>query len=237
MNQLIKARGLKKTFRNRSVVKSIDLDVHEGEILALIGSNGAGKTTTIALLLGMMMPDEGTIIPWIKDYQHHVGVQLQTTPFFEGYTVEENLKLFAALYNRRLSKEDIAQKLDECGLTDSIKTPAVRLSLGQQKRLSLAITTIHNPKLVVLDEPSAGLDPMARHDIKKMMSQLAKNNVTVLFSSHDMDEVMEVAHRLIFMHNGTVIAYGKIDELLTDHNVDNLDALYIKLTQQATEGE
>lgn len=230
MSHLIEARGLIKRFHGREVVKGLNMEIRENEVLALIGENGAGKSTTLLMLLGILAPDDGVIERWREDYRAHVGVQLQATPFFEGYSAEENLALFAALYKVRFTKQEIAKKLEQCGLQDARKTPAARLSLGQQKRLAIAVTTVHSPKLVVLDEPCSGLDPRARQEVRAMIRALAQNGVTVIFSSHDMEEVSRTASRIILLHEGGVAAQGSPDELLAAHGAQSLEDVYMKLT-------
>lgn len=230
MSTLIEAKELTKRFKNREVVKGLSMEVRENEVLALIGENGTGKSTTLSMLLGILQPDSGTVRRWCEDYKAHVGVQLQATPFFEGYSAEENLTLFAALYHVKLTKQEIAERLEQCGLADAKKTPAARLSLGQQKRLAIAVTTVHHPKLIVLDEPTAGLDPRARHEVRQMIGNLAQDGVTVLFSSHDMEEVARTANRIILMHGGRIAAEGTPEELLSAHGGENLEEVYMKLT-------
>jgi len=232
----MEAKGIYKQFHNREVVKGIDVEVQQGEILALIGTNGAGKSTTLAMLLGILPPDTGTITRWREDYKAHIGVQLQSTPFFEGYTAEENLRLFAALYNLKMDKEQVQKKLEECNLQEARKTLASRLSGGQQKRLAIAVTTLHNPDLIVLDEPAAGLDPRARHEIRDMIKKLAGTGVTVLFSSHDMEEVSRIADRIILMHEGKTVAQGQPEDLLQQYHAENLENLYLELTDNAQGG-
>lgn len=229
---LIEGKKLVKNFKNKPVIQGIDFEIKQGEILALIGPNGVGKSTTIAMLLGILPPDEGTIYYWRSDYKEHIGVQLQSTPFFEGYSARENLKLFAALYHINLNDEEIEKKLIDCHLGEAGKTPAVKLSIGQQKRLAIGVTTVHRPELVVLDEPTAGLDPRSRYEIKEMIDALAKNNQTVLFSSHDMEEVEKLANRLIFMNHGKIIDQGSPAELIDKHQVENLEMLYLKFTEK-----
>ncbi len=233
MKNLIEAKGLVKRFGNREVVKGIDLEIRPGEVLALIGTNGAGKSTIMSMLLGILNPDEGQVTRWREDYRSHLSVQLQSTPFFEGYTAEENLQLFAALYNMKLTKSQLAEELEKCGLSEASKTPAIKMSLGQQKRLAIAVTNIHKPELIVLDEPTAGLDPRARHEIRAMIRKLADEKVTVLFSSHDMEEVSRTADRLILMHSGKIVAQGVPEELLIQNQVENLEELYMILTEPA----
>ncbi|WP_342756460.1 ABC transporter ATP-binding protein [Kineothrix sedimenti] len=227
---LMEAKGIHKQFHNREVVKGIDVEIRQSEILALIGTNGAGKSTTMGMLLGILPPDAGAITRWREDYKAHIGVQLQSTPFFEGYTTEENLQLFAALYNLRMGKEQIQKKLEECNLQEARKTLASRLSGGQQKRLAIAVTTLHNPDLIILDEPAAGLDPRGRHEVRTMIKRLAQNKVTVLFSSHDMEEVSRIADRIILMHEGLIVAQGEPESLLQQYHTENLESLYLELT-------
>lgn len=230
MSTLIEAKELTKRFKNREVIKGLSMEVRENEVLALIGENGTGKSTTLSMLLGILQPDSGAVCRWREDYKAHVGVQLQATPFFEGYSAEENLTLFAALYHVKLTKREISERLEQCGLAGARKTPAAKLSLGQQKRLAIAVTTVHRPKLIVLDEPTAGLDPRARHEVRQMIRTLAQEGVTVLFSSHDMEEVARTANRVILMHGGRVAAEGTPEKLLSAYGGDNLEEVYMRLT-------
>ncbi|WP_373484058.1 ABC transporter ATP-binding protein [Acetobacterium sp.] len=229
---LIEGKKLVKSFNNKKVIQEIDFEIKQGEILALIGPNGVGKSTTIAMLLGILAPDAGSISYWRDDYKAHIGAQLQSTPFFEGYSAKENLRLFGALYLTNLSDQEIDQKLADCHLECAGKTPAFKLSIGQQKRLAIGVTTVHHPELVVLDEPTAGLDPRSRHEIKEMIGSLAKNNQTVLFSSHDMEEVEKLADRLIFMNHGKIMDQGQPGALIKKYQVENLEMLYLKLTEK-----
>lgn len=228
--KLITAKALTKRFRNREVVRGINLEIKQGEILALIGPNGAGKTTTILILIGILMPDAGSVAYWREDYRAHIGVQLQSTPFFEGCTAEENLRLFAAMYRVKLSKTQLHEKLEACNLTEAGKTPAIRLSTGQQKRLAIAVATMHQPDLIVLDEPTAGLDPRARHEIRQLIASLNQSGTAIVFTSHDMEEVSKIAHRVVMINNGQALAEGTPNKLWQDFRVPNLDELYLKLT-------
>lgn len=149
---------------------------------------------------------------------------------------EENLRIFAALYNVRMDKKQIQTKLEECNLHESRKTLASRLSGGQQKKLAIAVTTLHNPDLIILDKPAAGLDPRARHEVRTMIKRLAENNVTVLFSSHDMEEVSRIADRIILMHEGLIVAQGEPENLLQQYYAENLESLYLELTDSTQAG-
>ena len=230
MKKLISASQLMKSYKTRCAVDHIDVDINEGEIVALVGTNGAGKTTTIGMLLGIIPQDSGTIKYWTSDYKKEIGTQLQTTPFFEGYSVEDNLKLFAAFYGVSLTKMLIDEKLAAFDLLQVKKMPAIKLSLGQQKRLAIIVTTLHNPKLVILDEPSAGLDPRGQREIQQIIKRLKDSGVSVLFSCHDMLEVMNVADRVLLMHHGKIIANGSPDSLMEHYQTQNLEELFFELT-------
>ena len=231
MENLIEAKNLVKRFRDMKAVNEISLEIRKGEVLSVIGSNGAGKSTTIAMLLGILKPDEGTVSYWRKDYRAFVGVQLQSTPFFEGYTAEENLAIFSALYRLRPDKAQIAAVLDEFGLTEARKTPAVKMSLGQQKRLAIAVTTVHRPELIVLDEPTAGLDPRGRQEIRAMIRRLAEKGTAVVFCSHDLEEVARLSDLIILIHKGEILAQGSPKELAEEFQEESLESLYLKLTE------
>lgn len=235
MDTLIRASGLLKQYDGLQVVKGIDLDIKKGEILALIGTNGAGKTTTISMLLGIIKPDSGNIYYWRDDYKAYTGIQLQTTPFFEGYTVIENMLIFASLYKTPLDKQSAQEKLKFWGLEHMKNTLASRLSLGQQKALAIAVATVHQPELVVFDEPTSGLDPQARYKIRQLIKQLSEQNCTILFSSHDMEEVHKTATGIIIMDKGSILAKGSPKDLIKQYNVSDLEELYMILT--TAEGE
>jgi ABC-2 type transport system ATP-binding protein len=231
VNSLIESRNLTKIYNGRAVVKGIDCNINKGETIALIGSNGAGKTTTISMLLGIIKPDQGIIDYWTDNFKQKIGTQLQSTPFFDGYTVEDNLKLFSAFYNVKLTEKIIDEKLESFDLLQFKNTPAIKLSLGQQKRLAIIVTTLHDPKLVILDEPSAGLDPRGQKETQNLILNLKKKGTSVLFSSHYMAEVEKVADRIIVMSRGEIVAEGLANDLLEKFSANNLEDLYYELTK------
>jgi len=233
MNTLIEAHNLVKRYGDRVVVKDVDLMVSPGEVVALIGPNGAGKTTTLEMVLGLRMPDSGKVVFWRKDPLRQIGVQLQSTPFFRGLTVSENLTLFANFYGVHLSKQQVAELLARCGLTEVARTEASRLSGGQQKRLAIALTLSHQPRLIFLDEPTAALDPRARHEIRELIRSLATAGTTIVFTSHDMEEVGKLADRVVLVVEGRVRAEGKPADLLAEYSVGSLEELYLNLTNEA----
>lgn len=230
MDTLINGIGLLKKYNGREVVRNIDIEIKQGEILALIGTNGAGKTTTISMLTGIIKPDSGNVYYWREDYKSHIGIQLQSTPFFEGFTALENMMIFAALHKTNLDKQSAQKKLKRWGLEQVENTLANRLSIGQQKALAIAVATVHQPELVVFDEPTSGLDPRARYKIRELIKQLSDENCTVLFSSHDMEEVSKTATRIIIMDRGGILANGSPQGLIKKHKVKDLEELYLSLT-------
>jgi ABC-2 type transport system ATP-binding protein len=231
MQHLIEAEGLMKKYGERIVINGVNFSVSPGEVVAIIGPNGAGKSTLIDLVLGLRDPDEGKVVYWAADYRKHIGVQLQSTPFFPELTVLENLRLFASLYGIRLSTEQLEEVLEKCRLREVSRVYASRLSGGQQKRLAIAVTVIHQPKLIFLDEPTAALDPRARSEIRSLIGDLARAGTAVVFTSHDMEEVSKLAHRVIFISHGRILAEGSPDELLRKFGSESLEALYLQLTR------
>ena len=226
----IQAINIEKSYNKRHVVKGINLDIRQNEILAVIGPNGAGKTTIIEMLIGLRKADTGEISYLLDAYKEKMGVQLQAAPFFVGLNAFENLKLFAAFYKKKLTDEQVNAMLQLCGLYDSQMVDASKLSGGQQKRLAISIALIHNPELIFLDEPTAALDPRARQDIHALIRQLHQQGKTVVFTSHDMDEVNKLATRVIMIDQGEILAEGNTRQLCEAHSVTTLEQLYLNLT-------
>lgn len=226
----IQAINIKKSYNKRKIVKSITLDVRQNEILAVIGPNGAGKSTIMEMLIGLRKADTGEINYWLDAYKEKMGVQLQAAPFFVGLSAFENLKLFAAFYKKKLTGEQVNEVLQLCGLYDSRLIDASKLSGGQQKRLAISIALIHDPELIFLDEPTAALDPRARQEIHALIRQLHHQGKTVVFTSHDLDEVDKLATRVIMIDQGEILAEGHTRQLCEAHNVSTLEQLYLQLT-------
>ncbi|MFD3259204.1 ABC transporter ATP-binding protein [Paenibacillus lentus] len=235
MSFLIQAQGLTKIYRKQRVVHDISLSIHPGEVIGIIGPNGAGKSTTLDLLLGLRSPDKGTVEYWCHEPYRHIGVQLQSTPFFPGYSALENMRLFAAFYGVRLKTDAILDILERCGLKDAAKTDANRLSGGQQKRLAIAMTLVHNPSLVFLDEPTAALDPRARREIRELIAKLADNGTSIVFTSHDMEEVFKLATRIVMIDRGVLRADGHPEELFKEYGAASLEELYVQLSEPVRE--
>ncbi|WP_297276031.1 ABC transporter ATP-binding protein [uncultured Brachyspira sp.] len=228
MEKLISAIDIEKKFNKNIILKKINFDVNKGEVIALVGPNGSGKTTLINILLGILKADSGELKINIDNYKKHIGVQLQSTPFFEGYTVRDNVLMFSALYDMNMSNEEIDNIIKKYGLNP--KTLAIKLSGGEQKKLAIMIATMQNPDLLIFDEPTASLDPRERYNVKNMILELAKNNKTILFTSHDLDEVEDMATRIVFLYKGEILESGIKEELLNKYNFDSLEKLYLHIT-------
>jgi ABC-2 type transport system ATP-binding protein len=230
MSHLLEAHDLVKRYDGRTAIDGVSLDVSPGEIVALIGPNGAGKSTTLEVILGLRTADGGTVVFWREDPLRQIGIQLQATPFFRGLTTAENLRLFASFYGVRLTQAQIATTLQRCGLAGAAGVPAAKLSGGQQKRLAIALTLAHSPRLLFLDEPTAALDPHGRHDIRALIRALASTGVAVVFTSHDMEEVGKLADRVVLIVAGRVRADGTPTNLLAHFGASSLEDLYLDLT-------
>jgi ABC-2 type transport system ATP-binding protein len=226
---LLEAHDLVKRYGNRTAVDGVSLEVSSGEIVALIGPNGAGKSTTLEVILGLRAAD-GSVAFWRDDPRREIGIQLQSTPFFRGLTAAENLHLFASFYGVRLTPAQIATILERCQLSGAARTLAAKLSGGQQKRLAIALALAHDPRLLFLDEPTAALDPRARHEIRALIRSLAATGVAVVFTSHDMEEVGKLADRVVLIVEGRVRAEGAPADLLARFRVVSLEDLYLDLT-------
>jgi len=232
MKTFIHLKDAELSYGSKKVLDRLNLEIREGEVLAIIGPNGAGKSTLIDVILGLKKLDRGTVVRSLDDLKGAIGVQFQTPTFFPGLGAYDNVKLFAAVNGKAASREEIEEVLEQCHLQDAARTDAYRLSGGQQKRLAIAIALIHRPRLLILDEPTAALDPSARSEIKSMIASLAESGISVVFTSHDMSEVKRLADRIAFIMNGRVRAEGMLDELLASHGTDDLDELYALMLEK-----
>jgi len=218
----IDVRGLVKTFGGRAVVDDVSLSVERGEIAGFLGPNGSGKTTTIRMMCGLLTPDAGTGQVLGYDIRRdgaaikrEVGYMTQRFSFYEDLTIEENLNFVAGLYALEPARRAVADTLEDLGLTSRRKQLAGSLSGGWKQRLALAACIMHRPRLLLLDEPTAGVDPKARRDFWDEIHRLAADGMTVLVSTHYMDEA-ERCHRINYIAYGKLIARGTVDEVVRD---------------------
>jgi ABC-2 type transport system ATP-binding protein len=216
----IEVRNLVKRFGDKTVVDHVTMTVAEGEIVGFLGPNGSGKTTTIRIMCGLLTPDEGEgevlgydLRTESLKIKREVGYMTQKFSFYEDLTIAENLEFVARLYELKPVAEHVDRTLDELGLTTRRDQLAGTLSGGWKQRLALAACIMHKPKLLLLDEPTAGVDPKARREFWDEIHQLAQGGLTVLVSTHYMDEA-ERCHRISYISYGKMLASGSVDEVV-----------------------
>jgi ABC-2 type transport system ATP-binding protein len=216
----IDVHGLVKRFGDKTVVDHVTMAVAEGEIVGFLGPNGSGKTTTIRIMCGLLTPDEGegTVLGFnIRTeslrIKREVGYMTQKFSFYEDLTIGENLEFVARLYQLRPVEDHVAKTLEELGLTSRRNQLAGTLSGGWKQRLALAACIMHKPKLLLLDEPTAGVDPKARREFWDEIHRLAAGGLTVLVSTHYMDEA-ERCHRISYISYGRMLATGTVADVV-----------------------
>ena len=220
MSNAIDVKGLVKRFGDATVVDHVSMSVAEGEIVGFLGPNGSGKTTTIRMMCGLLTPDEGEGQVLGFDLRteglkikREVGYMTQRFSFYEDLTIAENLEFVARLYRLKPVKDHVARTLEELGLTSRGNQLAGTLSGGWKQRLALAACIMHKPKLLLLDEPTAGVDPKARRDFWDEIHRLADGGLTVLVSTHYMDEA-ERCHRISYISYGKLLATGTVRDVI-----------------------
>ena len=218
----IDVRGLTKSYSGRRVVDDFTMRVERGRIYGFLGPNGSGKTTTIRMLCGLLTPDagEGTCLGLDlrtqgQKIKTQVGYMTQRFSLYDDLSIEENLDFIAHVYEVDDREKRVEQTLESLQLAGRRKQPAGSLSGGWKQRLALAACLIHDPKLLLLDEPTAGVDPKARRDFWDHIHELAAQGMTVLVSTHYMDEA-ERCHALVYIAYGKIVARGTADEIVRD---------------------
>jgi ABC-2 type transport system ATP-binding protein len=217
---VIDVQGITKRFGDRTVVNDIALQVQRGEIHGFLGPNGSGKTTFLRMLCGLLRPDagDGTCLGYnirtqSAEIKKHVGYMTQRFSFYEDLSIKENLDFVARIYGVPQRKQAVARSLEGLRLTERRRQLAGQLSGGWKQRLALAACMIHGPDLLLLDEPTAGVDPKARRDFWEAIHRLAAGGLTVLITTHYMDEA-ERCHRLAYIAYGNLLARGTVDEVV-----------------------
>ncbi|GAB2904640.1 ABC transporter ATP-binding protein [Streptomyces heilongjiangensis] len=213
MTAAIVADGVRKRYGDIQAVDGVSLHIEAGEFYGILGPNGAGKTTTLEILEGVREPDEGRIelfghSPWPRNPEllTRIGVQFQASSFLDKLTTRETIRLFASFYRVGARRAD--EMLERVGLAEFAKVPADKLSGGQAQRLSIACGLVHDPEIVFLDEPTAGLDPQARRNLWDLLRQVNEEGRTVVLTTHYMDEAEMLCDRVSVMERGTVLRTG-----------------------------
>ena len=216
-------KNVVKRYGEHMALDHLNLNVVEGEILGLLGPNGAGKTTAIRVLCGLMNADAGSITVFGKnqsvknlDIRRDIGLVTQEITVFNDLSAIENLRYFGGLYGLRGREleDNVKEVLEFVGLTDRAKKRPKTFSGGMQRRLNIACALVHKPKLVIMDEPTVGIDPQSRNHILESVKKIAAGGTTVIYTSHYMEEVQAICKRISIMDAGRVIAEGTIDELM-----------------------
>ena len=227
---ILKAQNLMKSYSGKKVVKDISLTVNQGEIVGLLGPNGAGKTTSFYMIVGLIKPNGGNIFldeqeitsfPMYKRAQSGIGYLAQEASVFRKLSVEDNI--LSVLQLTKLSKKQQLEKMesliDEFGLNHIRKNRGDLLSGGERRRTEIARALATDPSFILLDEPFAGVDPVAVEDIQKIISKLTKKNIGILITDHNVQETLAITDRTYLMFEGNILKDGKPEELAEDEMV------------------
>jgi ABC-2 type transport system ATP-binding protein len=238
----IDVRGLTKRYGDRAVVDNVDLQVAPGRICGFLGPNGSGKTTTIRMLCGLLKPDAGSgtclgldVIKQARDIKRQAGYMTQKFGWYEDLSIRENLDFIARLFEIAQRERAVDEALQRLGLTERQDQLAGTLSGGWKQRLALAGCLIHQPRLLLLDEPTAGVDPKARREFWDHIHRLAQEGITVLVSTHYMDEA-ERCDELVYIAYGKVLAHGTEAQIVQEAGLPagaSLEEVFIKLIDRA----
>jgi len=219
----IQVQGLRKTYGSFTAVQNLDFTVREGEIFSLLGPNGAGKSTTLSMLSCLLPPSAGdallmgrSILRAPQSVKRNLGVVPQEIAIYDDLSAQQNLAFWGRMYGLRGSRLNrrVDEVLDLTGLTDRRNERAGKYSGGMQRRLNIGIALLHEPKIVILDEPTVGIDPQSRRRILDGIKALNARGVTVLYTTHYMEEAQELSHRIAIMDHGKLIAQGTHGELI-----------------------
>jgi lipopolysaccharide export system ATP-binding protein len=226
----LRTENLVKRYKNRTVVKNVSIEVEQGEIVGLLGPNGAGKTTSFYMIVGLITPNEGKIFleneeitrePVFRRAQKGIGYLAQEASVFRKLSVEDNLK--AILEMSHLTKEEqefrVESLLNEFGLLKIRKSYGIQLSGGERRRTEIARALAIDPKFILLDEPFAGVDPIAVEDIQEIVGKLKKKNIGILITDHNVHETLSITDRAYLLFEGEILKSGSASELADDERV------------------
>jgi len=234
-NLAIDVSGINKHFGRRHVVRDLALQVREGEIFGFLGPNGSGKTTSIRMLCGLLTPDSGRgtclgldVMTDSGAIKRQVGYMTQRFSLWEDLTIAENLDFVARMFGMRERRAAVGRALDDLGLAGRRDQLAGTLSGGWKQRLALAACLLHEPRLLLLDEPTAGVDPKARRDFWDELRRLTEQGMTVLVSTHYMDEAQR-CDQLAYIAFGKLLAVGTAAELIAANHAPDLETVFVEL--------
>lgn len=236
---VIEAQGLSKMFGDFTAVNAISFDVKKGEIFGFLGANGAGKTTAMKMLIGISTPTSGNakvagfdVYSHAEDIKKNIGYMSQKFALYDDLTVKENITFFGGIYglSRKIIKEKTKQLVEELGLEEVVNQLVGSLPLGWKQKISFSVALLHNPKVVFLDEPTGGVDPITRRQFWEMIYKSANNGTTIFVTTHYMDEA-EYCDRVSIMVNGKIEALDTPTKLKEQFNVDSMNDVFLKLAR------
>ncbi|NCB07851.1 MAG: LPS export ABC transporter ATP-binding protein [Bacteroidia bacterium] len=227
---ILRAENIVKKYRKRTVVNKVSFDVKQGEIVGLLGPNGAGKTTSFYMIVGLIQPLSGKIyldneditkLPVYKRAQKGVGYLAQEASVFRKLSIEDNLKAVLEMtnYSKEYQKEKLETLIDEFGLQHIRKSKGVQLSGGERRRTEIARALAIDPKFILLDEPFAGVDPIAVEDIQQIVVKLKEKNIGVLITDHNVHETLSITDRSYLLFEGSIMKAGTAEDLANDEDV------------------
>jgi ABC-2 type transport system ATP-binding protein len=244
-NDIITVHNLVKAFGGFRAVDSISFSIQRGQIYGFLGANGAGKTTTIRILCGLLAATSGEasvagvdIVKRPEAVKRRIGYMSQKFSLYEDLTVRENLKFYCGVYCLRSAdiKKRMSEVSERLGIDKFVDSLVHDLPVGWRQRLALASAILHEPEILFLDEPTSGVDPLARRAFWRLIYDLAADGTTIIVTTHYMDEA-EACQRIAIMHNGKIIAEGTIHELKTSQNAKTLEEVFLSRVRSAMESE
>src|SRR5690554_7862658 len=227
---ILKAEDIVKKYKNRTVVKGVSFEVNQGEIVGLLGPNGAGKTTSFYMIVGLIRPlsgkifmdnDDITRLPVYKRAKRGIGYLAQEASVFRKLSIEDNLKAVLEMtnYSKAYQRERVETLLTEFGLQHIRKSLGVQLSGGERRRTEIARALAVNPNFILLDEPFAGVDPIAVEDIQSIVAQLKQRNIGILITDHNVQETLSITDRAYLLFEGSILKSGSAEDLANDEQV------------------
>ena len=232
MEMMLKTQNLCKDFKKQKAVNNVSLNIEKGQIYGLLGPNGAGKSTTLKMLTGMIKPTAGEIIfdgkPWDRKCLSRIGALIENPPIYENLSARENLKVRQLLIGAKESRID--EVLEVVSLTDTGKKKAGQFSLGMKQRLGIAMALLGEPELLILDEPTNGLDPIGIEELRELIRLFPKQGMTVILSSHILSEVQLIADKIGIISNGIL---GYEGEYAHEQNLEELFMDVVKKNRKA----
>lgn len=237
---ILEVKDITKKYGDMVAVNGISFSVKKGEIFGLVGPNGAGKSTTINMITGLLVPDSGSIVfeegASFKKWRGSIGLVPQDLAIYPDLSARENVTFFAGLYGLKGAKlkERVDYALEMVGLLDQEKKHSEHFSGGMKRRLNIACAIAHNPKLIIMDEPTVGIDPQSRNYILEGIKALRTQGTTIIYTSHYMEEVDELCDRILIVDHGNIVEGGSVEEIKerykTEEKCPSLEEVFLMVT-------